>query len=97
MLAGSVGPRVTERASFGRWDGSRSAREKLGFLVGYRGVSLVTGPINKPKIDGSLILNSGGISIPYLNVDYNFDENTKVDLIDQSFVFSDAGFTSSLA
>ncbi len=59
------------------------------------GVSLVTGPINKPKIDGSLILNSGGISIPYLNVDYNFDENTKVDLIDQSFVFSDAGFTDS--
>ena len=59
------------------------------------GTSLVTGPIKKPKIDGSLILNSGGISIPYLSVDYNFDENTKVDLIDQSFVFSNAGFTDS--
>ena len=54
------------------------------------GVANVSGQLEKPQIDGFLSLNSGGLAIPYLNVDYAFQNNTKVKLQEQSFIFDKA-------
>lgn len=54
------------------------------------GYAKVTGPLNKPQIDGELSLNQGGLAIPYLNVNYQFNDNTKIALQEQSFIFNKA-------
>lgn len=54
------------------------------------GNSTITGRLQNPQINGTLWLNQGGMSVPYLNVDYAFADNTKVDLVSQSFVFKSA-------
>ena len=59
------------------------------------GNSKITGRIQKPKINGLLKLDNGGIKIPYLNVDYEFENNTKIKLINQSFIFDSANFKDS--
>ena len=56
------------------------------------GQANVSGRLEKPQINGTLSLDNGHLSIPYLNVDYAFDNQTKVDLIAQSFVFKSANF-----
>ena len=43
------------------------------------------------QINGFLRLNQGGMSVPYLNIDYAAN-NIKVDLESQSFVFKSAQF-----
>ena len=59
------------------------------------GVAYVNGYINKPQINGLLLLDNGGISVPYLGIDYEFNQNTKVSLQGQSFEFNSAKFTDS--
>ena len=59
------------------------------------GKAKISGQLEKPKIDGLLKLDDGGISIPYLNVDYKFDNNTNINLINQSFIFDSANFIDS--
>ena len=54
------------------------------------GVANVSGRLEKPQIEGFLNLNSGGLAIPYLNVDYAFENNTTVKLEQQSFIFDKA-------
>ena len=54
------------------------------------GFANVSGRLEKPQIEGSLILNSGGLAIPYLNVDYAFQNNTTINLEKQSFIFDKA-------
>ncbi len=56
------------------------------------GFSKISGRLEKPQINGELRLDSGGISIPYLNIDYAFDDKTRVKLEGQSFVFEAAKF-----
>ena len=56
------------------------------------GKSKVTGRLERPKINGLLILDDGGFSIPYLNIDYQFDNNSRIILADQSFIFDSANF-----
>jgi hypothetical protein len=41
------------------------------------GSSKITGRLEKPQINGALLLSKGGISVPYLNIDYAFEDNTK--------------------
>jgi hypothetical protein len=53
----------------------------------------VSGRLEKPQINGSLNLNNGGLAIPYLNVDYAFQNNTKVNLEKQRFMFNNALMT----
>lgn len=48
----------------------------------------VIGNLRQPDINGSLNLNSAGMGIPYLNVDYQFSENSSVTLENQSFIFN---------
>ena len=57
------------------------------------GNAKVTGRLQRPQINGLLNLDKGGMSIPYLNVDYAFEDNTKVELDtnkQQRFVFNNA-------
>ncbi|WP_245577784.1 translocation/assembly module TamB domain-containing protein [Gelidibacter mesophilus] len=55
----------------------------------------VTGDLKKPQIDGNLVLDNAGMSIPYLNVDYAFDFDSEVTLKDQRFVFNEVVMTDS--
>lgn len=59
------------------------------------GNAKVTGRLQRPQIDGLLTIDGAGLSIPYLNVDYQFDDGTTVTLREQSFVFNDAEMTDS--
>ena len=55
----------------------------------------VVGDLRKPDINGDLILKNGGLGIPYLNVDYDFNTNASVTLINQSFIFNRIMLTDS--
>lgn len=59
------------------------------------GNAKVTGSLNKPSVDGELLLDRAGLSIPYLNVDYGFDFDSKVSLRGQRFIFNDVAMTDS--
>jgi hypothetical protein len=59
------------------------------------GKARVHGDLKKPDIDGELKLNDSGFRIPYLNVDYKFNDNAIVGLKDQSFVFKDLQITDT--
>ena len=54
------------------------------------GNASVTGKLDRPQINGNLILDDGGLAIPYLNVNYGFEDETIVQLTSQSFIFNDA-------
>ncbi|HZW62270.1 MAG TPA: translocation/assembly module TamB domain-containing protein [Flavobacteriaceae bacterium] len=45
----------------------------------------VTGNLNQPDISGNLRLTQSGLLIPYLNVDLQFEENSKISLTNQQF------------
>ena len=59
------------------------------------GNARVTGNLRKPSIDGELLLDRAGLSIPYLNVDYGFDFDSKVSLRKQQFIFNNVAMTDS--
>lgn len=59
------------------------------------GIAKVSGSLNKPSIDGELLLDRAGLSIPYLNVDYGFDFDSKVSLRGQQFIFNNVTMTDS--
>jgi hypothetical protein len=52
------------------------------------GIAKVTGSLKKPDITGDLRLNNSGLAVPYLNVDYDFAENSLVSLTNQNFIFN---------
>lgn len=59
------------------------------------GNAKVTGNLNKPSIDGELFLDKAGLGIPYLNVDYSFDFDSRVTLKQQQFIFNNVAMTDS--
>ena len=59
------------------------------------GNAKVTGSLKKPGIYGELLLDRAGLSIPYLNVDYGFDFDSKVSLRGQQFIFNNVAMTDS--
>tara|TARA_R110002111_G_scaffold106025_4_gene164173 strand:+ start:5660 stop:10174 length:4515 start_codon:yes stop_codon:yes gene_type:complete len=63
-----------------------------GLVSGYANV---TGSLRKPAIYGELLLDRAGLAIPYLNVDYGFDFDSKVSLRGQQFIFNDVSMTDS--
>lgn len=70
-----------------------------GILSNIRGeangeVRLV-GDLKKVDINGDLLVENGGLGIPYLNVDYELNKNTSVTLKDQSFIFNDVKLTDT--
>lgn len=59
------------------------------------GEANVVGNLKRPDIVGQLNIDGGGFTIPYLNVDYQFNDNVKVGLRDQSFLFKDIRLTDT--
>ncbi|MDP3313974.1 translocation/assembly module TamB domain-containing protein [Lutibacter sp.] len=53
------------------------------------GSAHLTGLLSNPDMDGSLFLDEAGMYFPYLNVDYNFEGTSIVELKKQSFIFED--------
>lgn len=51
------------------------------------GNTKVQGTTSKPDINGRLYLEGAGINIPYLNVDYELNDKTIVDLSNEKFLF----------
>jgi autotransporter translocation and assembly factor TamB len=51
----------------------------------------VTGNYKNPDISGRLQLQNAGLSIPYLEVDYAFENGSVVNLSEQQFSFDDIG------
>jgi len=62
------------------------------------GTAKVTGRIQRPQINGQLLLDRGGMNIPYLNVDYAFEDDTEIVLNtdkQQRFMFNNAHLVDS--
>ncbi|WP_238320897.1 translocation/assembly module TamB domain-containing protein [Neotamlana nanhaiensis] len=55
----------------------------------------VSGNLKQPSIDGDVTLQNAGLGIPYLNVDYAFNDKASLSLKDQSFVFNNVGLTDT--
>ena len=47
------------------------------------------GFLRNPDMEGTLRLNNAGLKFPYLNVDYDFEENSIISLLEQSFILED--------
>lgn len=63
-----------------------------GLVSGY---TKINGNLKNPQINGDLLLDNAGLTIPYLNVDYSFDFDSKVKLESQRFIFQDVEITDS--
>jgi len=59
------------------------------------GNARVTGQLQRPQITGNLLLDDSGLTIPYLNVDYELEDQTRVLLQNQSFIFNNATLTDN--
>ncbi|GAA4934676.1 translocation/assembly module TamB domain-containing protein [Algibacter agarivorans] len=55
----------------------------------------VVGDLRRPDINGNLIINKGGLGIPYLNVDFDFNNKASVTLKKQSFIFNNIKLTDT--
>lgn len=55
----------------------------------------VRGFIGNPEVNGTLYLYNSGLKFPYLNVDYNFAEETIISLDDQSILFDKIQLSNS--
>ena len=70
-----------------------------GVITNIRGLvtgkAKVMGNLKNPEITGELLMDNAGLTIPYLNVDYSFDFDSKVILESQKFIFEDVEITDS--
>ncbi len=68
----------------------------LSNIRGYAsGNASIGGSLEKPDINGRLLVDDAGITIPYLNVDYALANKTIVDLSDQRFLFRNVVLTDT--
>ncbi len=51
------------------------------------GSASISGDLRNPDMQGLLTLDNAGLAIPYLNLDYAFDNNATVQLFNQTFDF----------
>ena len=63
-----------------------------GFVTGN---SRVEGTVKKPRISGRLFVDEAGMTIPYLNVDYELANRSIIDLLDNQFLFRNNTITDS--
>lgn len=59
------------------------------------GTAKFEGELENPDINGRVYLNKAGIKIPYLNTDYNFANNSVVDVTENQFSFRNIKMTDS--
>lgn len=55
----------------------------------------IVGNANNPEINGRLYLNKAGLKVGYLNTDYNFEDNSWVDLTEKTFYFRNINITDT--
>ena len=53
------------------------------------GTARLSGPLKNPEMNGSFYVFDAGIKLPYLNVEYDFEGTSIIELHDQSFEFVD--------
>ena len=51
------------------------------------GRAYTTGKANDPEIDGIIYLDNAGMNIPYLNVDFNLEDRSRIDVTENQFLF----------
>ncbi|WP_235989285.1 translocation/assembly module TamB domain-containing protein [Psychroserpens algicola] len=70
-----------------------------GVITNIRGLvtgnAKVSGNLKNPQFNGDLLLDNAGLTIPYLNIDYSFDFDSKVKLESQKFIFQNVEITDS--
>lgn len=59
------------------------------------GSTNIEGAITDPKINGRMYLDDSGISIPYMNVNYEFENKSVVDITESLFIVRNAGIIDS--
>jgi len=59
------------------------------------GNASVVGNIKKPEINGRLYVEKAGMTIPYLNTDYELSDRTVIDLTDEKFLFRNNQLTDT--
>ncbi|HSD08465.1 translocation/assembly module TamB domain-containing protein [Flavobacterium sp.] len=59
------------------------------------GNATIGGSVKKPDINGRLYVNGGGLTVPYLNVDYALKDKTIIDLTDEKFLFRNNTLTDT--
>ena len=63
-----------------------------GFVSGN---ATIGGNVKKPEINGRLYVDEGGLTIPYLNVDYALSNKTIIDLTGEKFLFRNNTLTDT--
>ncbi|WP_019038819.1 translocation/assembly module TamB domain-containing protein [Psychroflexus tropicus] len=53
----------------------------------------VSGKISDPFFNGELKLIDAGLKVPYLNIDFDFEENARIGFNNKTFVFDEIGLT----
>ncbi|WP_246011673.1 translocation/assembly module TamB domain-containing protein [Flavobacterium piscinae] len=53
------------------------------------------GMLESPEINGRLFLNKAGLTVPYLNVDYQLENNAIVDITEKQFILRDIEITDT--
>ena len=53
----------------------------------------ISGKIQNPFFNGELRLSKAGMKVPYLNVDFDFDDNSKIRFDDKKFIIDDIMLT----
>ncbi len=54
------------------------------------GSTNIEGPLSDPKVNGRMYLDNSGISIPYMNVNYEFENKSIVDITENLFIVRNA-------
>ena len=84
-------PKADFVASFADFDLSPFSPLGEGIITNIRGQlsgsTIVRGDIRNPEMDGLLTLDNAGLAIPYLAVDYAFENGATVKLNNQTFDF----------
>ena len=59
------------------------------------GSAKASGNYKSPEIAGRFSLNNGGLKIPYLNTDFNIEENTEINVFNSKLQIESAGIIDS--
>ena len=60
------------------------------------GTARIRGDLRNLDMNGALTLNNAGLGIPYLNVNYDLNQEAQVRLFQQSFEFVDVGLSDTV-
>ncbi|KFF17568.1 translocation/assembly module TamB domain-containing protein [Flavobacterium hydatis] len=70
--------------------------EVLSNIRGYvSGNAAIIGNLKRPDVNGRLYLDKAGMTIPYLNIDYELSDKTIVDVTDEKFLLRNNTITDT--